>query len=110
MANWPSIIKVTRENYSETPPDRVTRSNMDIGPQKVRRRSSLSVRQISLRLFLTTAQLDTLDDFFLANDALVFNFVDVRTGDTKRTRFLGAPTYSFNETMWDVTVKLEFLP
>lgn len=110
MADWPTTIKVTRENYSETTPDRVVRSSMDVGPQKLRRRSSLAVRNISLRLFLTTALVDTLDDFYLANDALVFNFTDPRTGDVKRTRFVERPTYTSNETMWDVSVKLEYLP
>lgn len=110
MATWPSTIKVTRDNYTETPPDRTIRSNMDVGPQKIRRRSTTAVRIVSLRLFLTQAQLTTLDDFYDANDALVFDFPDPRTGTTKRARFTMPPTYGLNETMWDVSVKLEYLP
>lgn len=110
MTAWPATLTITRDSYSETPPDRVIRSNMDTGPQKTRRRSSSAVRPIQLRLFLTDDQVETLDEFFDANDALVFDFVDVRTGDTKRTRFTAPPTYTPNETMWEVAVKLEYLP
>lgn len=110
MTIWPSTVPVTRDNYTDTPPDRAVRSNMDIGPQKVRRRSSSAIRPISLRLFLTDAQLTTLDAFYDANDVLVFDFVDPRTSVTKRARFTAPPTYGLNETMWDVAVKLEYLP
>lgn len=110
MTAWPASIPITRDNYTETTPDRVIRSDMGVGPQKVRRRSSAAVRQVSLRLFLTDAQVATLDTFFDANDALVFDFVDPRTNGTKRTRFTAPPTYALNETMWDVSIKLEYLP
>lgn len=110
MATWPSTIKVTRENYTETPPDRVVKSSMDIGPQKIRKRSSSAPRTVSLRLFLTDALLETLDDFFTENEALVFTFTDPRTNTSKRARFTAPPTYGLNETMWDVSIKMEYLP
>lgn len=110
MAVWPSTIKVTRENYTETPPDRAMRSNMDIGPQKMRKRSSSAVRNVSLRLFLTDALLDTLDDFFTDNETLVFTFTDPRTNTSKRARFTSPPVYGLNQTMWDVSIKMEYLP
>ncbi len=110
MATWPSTIHVTRDNYKETSPDRVTRSNMDVGPQKVRRRSSAAVRPVSLSLFLTDAELEIIEDFFDENDALVFDFTDPRTGDAKRARFTSPITAQRRETMWDVSVSLEYLP
>lgn len=110
MASWPTEIKITRNSYSETPPDRVVRSNMDVGPAKVRRRSSANVRNIGLKLFLTEEQLDILDAFYLDNDAAVFDFPNPRTGDSDRARFTGAPSYDLNETMFDVSVRLEILP
>ncbi len=110
MTTWPSTIKVSRNNYTETSPDRVIRSNMDTGPQKLRRRSSSAVRPISLRLFLTSELVETLDDFYDLNDVLVFDFIDPRTSVTKRARFTDKPTYTANETMWNVAVKLEYLP
>lgn len=110
MVDWPATIPITRDNYTETPPDRVIRSNMDVGPQKLRRRSSAAVRPISLRLFLNDTQLDALDDFYDLYDSVVFNFTDPRTETVKRARFTSPPTYGLNETMWDVAVKLEYLP
>lgn len=109
-ATWPATLKITRDNYSETAPDRTIRSSMDVGPQKLRKRSSAAVRKVSLRLFLTDALLQTLDDFFTANEVLVFNFTDPRTNTSKRARFTDSPTYGLNEKMWDVSVKLEYLP
>lgn len=110
MASWPSTIPVSRENYQEMSPNRVTRSNMDVGPQKIRRRSSSAVRPINLRLMLTDDQLQTIDDFYNDNDAAAFDFIDPRTGDTKRARFADAPSYNLKETMWDVSIKMEYLP
>lgn len=110
MATWPSELIVTRDSYSESPPDRAIRSPMDVGPQKVRRRASSAVRPIGLKLFLTDDLLDTFDDFFNDNDTLVFDFIDPRTGDSKRARFTGAPSYNLNETMWEVSIKMEYLP
>lgn len=110
MATWPTSLVITRDGYTETTPKRIVRSNMETGPDKIRRRSSAQVREISLKLFLTDAQLQTFDDFFDANDALAFDFTDPRTGDAKRARFTDAPSYSLKDTMWDVTVKLEYLP
>jgi len=53
---------------------------------------------------------NTLDDFYDDNDALSFDFIDPRTNITKRTRFTDKPVYALNETMWNVSVKLEYLP
>jgi hypothetical protein len=86
------------------------RSDMGVGPQKLRRRSSSAVRPVSLRLMLTDAQLQVFDDFYDENDAVAFDFTDPRTGDTKRARFTSPPSYNLNQTMWDVSVKLEYLP
>jgi hypothetical protein len=110
MATWPSSLVITRDGYGETPPDRAVRSNMDVGPQKVRRRSSSAVRQVSFKLFLTDDEIEDLDDFYSDNDVLVFDFTDPRTGDAKRARFTDAPNYDLNETMYNVMVKLEYLP
>jgi hypothetical protein len=110
MADWPTSIPVTRRDYVETAPDRVIRSTMEIGPQKTRRRSSSAVRPVSFRLFLTDTQIQTLDEFFDTNDALAFNFADPRTQTVKRARFVEPPSYPLEQTHWNVSVKLEYLP
>jgi hypothetical protein len=110
MAVWPATLLITRDNYSESVPKTVIRSNMDVGPDKVRKRSSAQVRTVSFKLFLTDVLLQTFDDFFVANEALVFDFTDPRTNTAKRARFTESPTYNLKDTMWDVGVKIEYLP
>lgn len=111
MATWPSSIEITRENYNEKPPVRAIRTAMDVGPAKVRQRSTAAVRNITLSLFLTEAQLETFDAFWLTNEALAFDFTEPRTSSTVRARFTGQePEYTLDETMWRVVVPLEILP
>lgn len=110
MATWPAGIIINRKNYKEKAPDRVIRSNMAVGPDKLRRRSSAAVRELDLTLTLTDALLDTFDDFYLANDSIAFNFTDPRTSAAVEARFASVPEYSYRETIWDVSVKLEILP
>lgn len=110
MVAWPESLPITRDNYREKPPSRGIRSNMDIGPDKLRKRSTVAVRGITLRLMLTDAQLDIFDEFYDENETLVFDFVDPRTGNTKRTRFVEVSDYDLQETMWVVALKLEYLP
>lgn len=110
MATWPTSIKVSRTGFEETPPDRVLRTSMEAGLDKLRRRTSNAPRPVSFSLFLTDAQVQTLDDFYLANDALRFDFTDPRTDSAVEARFKSPPKYSLNETMWDVSVELEIMP
>lgn len=110
MATWPSTLPISRENFSESPADRVMRSSMDVGPAKIRRRSTAAVRPVRMKLVLNDAQLDTLDTFYEANEAFAFDFVNPRTSVTERARFTDVPTYSLDQTMWNVAINLELLP
>lgn len=109
MAVWPSL-PISLDSYSETIPDRVIRSSMEVGPQKIRRRSSTAVRKVAFKMMLTDAQVATFDAFFDTNDSLAFDFTDPRTSVLKRARFAGVSKYDRDETMWTVTVELEYLP
>lgn len=110
MAVWPSTLPITRDAFSEAPADRVLRSNMDVGPAKLRRRTTSAVRPVQMRLMLTEAQLATFETFYNANDSFAFDFTNPRTGLSERARFTDVPTFSLNETMWAVSVQLELLP
>lgn len=110
MATWPATVPVLRENYKETPPDRAIRSKMDVGPDKIRRRSTAAVREVQLRLMLNDDQLEDFDEFFDENETLAFDFTDPRTDAAKRARFASRPVYDLNQTMWAVSVNLEYLP
>lgn len=110
MATWPSTFLINRNGYKETPPDRVLRSKMDIGPDKTRKRSSAEVRKLNITLTLTDALMVTFDAFYLANDAIAFTFPDPRTATNVQARFVSPPKYDYEETIWSVGVQLEILP
>lgn len=110
MVAWPSDIPVSKDNYTEEPPNNVIRSDMGVGPAKIRRRTILNVRNVGFTLCLTSSQFTTFDAFYLANDATAFDFTNPRTNLSVRARFRSAPSYSFDETMWRVNVELEILP
>lgn len=113
MVTWPAALKVSRNGFSESPPNNLVKSDMDAGPQKVRRRTTANTRAASLVLFLTTAELATLETFFVTtiySGALPFDFTHPRTGETVEARITEPPEYSSEETMWQVTIKMEILP
>lgn len=110
MATWPSTFVIKREAYKETPPDRVLRSKMAVGPDKLRRRSSSDVRKVNFVLSLTDALLVTFDAFYLANDSIAFTFPDPRTATNVQARFVSPPVFDNEETIWNVGVQLEILP
>lgn len=110
MVTWPSGLTITRDSFSETPPDRVIRTQMESGFDKVRRRSSATSRIITFKLFLSADDVDALDAFYLSNDAVRFDFTDPRTGDDVEARFMSPPTYQTSETMWVASINLEILP
>ena len=110
MATWPSTFVIKREGYKETPPDRVIRSRMGVGPDKIRRRSSSAVRKENFTLSLTDALLVTFDAFYLANDSIAFTFPDPRTETNVQARFVSPPSYVLKETIWNVGIQLEILP
>lgn len=109
MATWPSALQVNRQGFKETPPDRLIRTQMETGADKLRRRFTNAPRPLNFKLFLTDAQVATLDAFYLANDAIRFNFTDPRTDTSVKARFLSPPEYSYRETMWEVSVSLEII-
>jgi hypothetical protein len=110
MAVWPATVPVSKDSYKESPPNRAVRSSMDVGPDKVRKRSTAAVREVEIRMMLTDDELEDFDEFFDENETLVFDFTDPRTDTEKRARFASRPTYDLNQTMWSVSVKLEYLP
>ena len=66
MAAWPSDLpqKPLVQGFSETPPNLLTRSPMDIGPAKVRRRSTAGVTVLQCVFRLTTTQRASLLTFW----------------------------------------------
>lgn len=92
----------------------VIRSDMDVGPAKVRRRYTATIKQYGLRMVLTKAQIATLETFIdstLGGGALTFDWVDHRTGAAATYRFIGRPAYqTIGAEYWSADMALELLP
>lgn len=110
MTEWPSVLKINRDSLNETAPDNTIRSSMAVGPDKIRKRGSSAVRKLSFYMTLTDTNVNVIDNFYIENCALAFDFKHPRTKQYCRARFTSPPQYSLNETLWNVTVELEILP
>lgn len=115
MAVWPSTLPAPfLSSLQETPPNNVIRSSMDVGPAKVRRRTTANVRNLSFNLMLTPAQVEILDEFYLddvSGGVLEFDYEHPRTGQSVSARFTEPPQYQEREgVVYSVSVSLEILP
>jgi len=115
MAAFPASLPVPALNtLKETPPRNVIRTQMDKGPDKVRRRTTANVRMLQFVLKLTPAEVATLDTFFdttVFSGADEFDYTHPRTGAAEKARFVEAPQYSESEgVIYDCALSLEILP
>lgn len=110
MAIWPEKFRVLRDGYSEGLPDRVIKSNMDVGPAKKRRRTILASYIIKFTCNVQIADMDEFRQFYLDNDVGVFSFKNPRTNNYLTARFNNVPTPQLNQTSYDIPVELEILP
>ena len=116
MATWPATLPsyVLVEGYSEMPPVNSIRTQMDVGPPKVRRRSTAAPRPITCKQHMTKTQVAILDTFYvttLSSGVDPFDWTHPRTGASVSFTFTEPPTYeSLGGTAWGVTLKLEILP
>lgn len=117
MIVWPASLpqRVLAQGYAETFPKTAVRTQMDAGPDKVRRRFTAAVRDFEVSLRLTPAQAATLESFFdstTAGGALAFDWTHPRTGDAVSFRFKGAPrlTAVARGQRYQAALSLEILP
>lgn len=110
MTLWPDKFVILRESFSETPADRVIRSQMDVGPAKKRRRTVLGMKNISFTVQVSITDYEDFEQFYLDNDVGVFDFKHPRTGNTVQARFVSVPTGELNETVYRIPVRLEIMP
>jgi len=100
--------------HVETAPEERLRTNMDVGPPKMRRRFTAGVRNVEIPLVLTTAQSTTLMDFYtttLTGGVGAFDWKLTRTGDTVSFRFVEPPKIEALEpNVWKTALSLEILP
>lgn len=110
--NWPSQLPAPLINtLRETSPDGTIRTQMDKGVDKVRRRTTANVRDLSFTLRLMPGQVDILDQFYIDVQALSFDYTHPRTGELVTARFASAPSFSERGlAVYDAQVNLEILP
>lgn len=116
MATWPSGLpqKPLAEGFAEQPQPNILRSDMDVGPAKMRKRYTSVIRVYGMELLLTTAQVATLETFYYTTLGCVdeFDWLDHRTGAAASYRFRSAPSYSLAGApgYWRTSLDLEALP
>jgi len=112
-ASLPSYLLV--DGYSEGIGDGRVRSQTDMGPPKVRRRSSAMPKTLQGRMLMTGAQLATLQSFVettLVGGSLPFTFTDPVTRGSILVRFAGSlPSWTGRGgDTYAVALELEVLP
>lgn len=115
MPTWPTTLPqdALRQGYSESPPAGLIRSQPDIGPAKVRRRTTAAVRPVSVTASMTAAQVAIFETFFvttLKHGSLSFDWINPRTKAATTFRFTEAPQYEADGANFFVSMKLEVLP
>jgi hypothetical protein len=114
MANitWPAGLPATllSEGLSMQPQDNVTRTAMDAGPKKARRRHTARTVRSPGRMVFTEAQRETFERFYravLADGVLRFNFTDPVTLETAEFRFAAGYNIIAVEGLFEASVQLE---
>lgn len=114
---WPSLLpkcQVRGKQRSAAP--NVIAFGTEVGPGKVRRRSTARVKRLNGTFLLTRAQVAIFEEFFeddLQDGALVFEWTDPVTQETGNWRFAVDNAYSLSERgsgKWDLQVALERQP
>ncbi len=117
MIDWPLTLPqtVVLDGYSNPFPDAVIRTQMEAGPDFVRRRSTAAPEPATWSIRLTPAQVDILKNFYevtLDMGALRFNFPHPRLKTTVAVRFTAAPDPKpvAGLNRWTCALNLEVLP
>ena len=100
MVAWPSGLpqEVAGDNYVEAVPNNAIRSLTEVGPAKVRKRSTSAVRPFVVMVPMSEADIDTLDTFFvttLSDGTIPFTWTHPRTGAAATFRFINPPQYKY---------------
>lgn len=116
MAVWPGGLPATPliDGYNEAEPDNRVRTEMAVGPPKMRRRATAGIRQFAIKLNLSKAQVETLSAFYrstLSDGVLAFDFTHPRLGTTVSMRFAERPRYDVVDPQvgWRASFVLELL-
>jgi hypothetical protein len=114
LTDWPLTIDLDEAleltTYREVPDTNRATFEPSVGPPKVRRRSTLNGATVSFMLWLSKAQVATLDVFFrdtLKDGVLPFEMQHPRTGTTETFRFEGEPQYEpISQDLWKAKIDM----
>jgi hypothetical protein len=115
---WPSTLpqKLNVQGHQYTFGDISIRSAPSVGPSKVRPRSSAIASPLQGMMYLTTAQLQTLETFYKitvrGSDVFIFPDPENPSSATLYCRFTGSPSVSATSAadMWAVGLPMEVIP
>jgi len=118
MATWPVADSFPQtplmEGNTEASPVTAMRTQMDVGPPKLRQRSTAGCSSNAYNFHMTDANITALDVFYTdtcEGGAVEFEWVHPRTSGTENWRFLAPPTWvQIRNGLYHVTVQLEQLP
>ena len=109
---WPSSLPqvIRLEGLSAQRKSNVIRTQMDTGPQKVRRRYTAITKEFTGSVVLTENQRELLEDWYqniIGDGALRFVMKDPQTLQPAEFRFLEDYDEGSNDGLWIITMKLE---
>ncbi len=116
MPAWPtSLPAFDAQGFQESAPDNLLRTQMDAGPDKVRRRYTAAARGLQGTILLDETQYATFKTFHgtdLADGALPFTMTNPYGGGTATYRFTGGWSASLvgGGQYVSVSLPLEKLP
>lgn len=117
MAAWPGTLPQVplADGFSESHPELAIRTNMDVGPAKVRRRQTAGVITMTCNFRLTTAQRATLVTFWqttIAGGASTFTWVHPITSAAITCRMVNPPQFTplSRGLYWRASLVIEVLP
>lgn len=115
MAIWPAGLpqKLNQAGFSNSLADNVIRSEMDVGPDKKRRRDVSAPEPVKGSMYVTESEyslLKTFHDTTLGGGSLPFDWVHPITGASVEMTFKSPPTISSKSgDVYMATLDLEVL-
>ena len=112
---WPSALYgfILKDGFQETPPDNILRTDMDVGPAKLRQRGTAAVRKFTVQMFFSKALVATFETFYVTTSkhgSLAFDYKAPRTEVEEDHRFASIPMYVKRDQGYIVSFQLELMP
>lgn len=112
---WPVTLpqELLIAGYARSAPDNRIESQMDVGPGKIRRRTTSAPSKFSGTLKMDRAKLAIFTQFYSVttqSGVLRFSWTDPDTGAAVEMRFAEVPSWTKPGLFYDVALSLEILP